>query len=86
MPVRQGGKFYAQVLLDLNRYRLLEEMAEKQGKKVTALIREFTYEALEDRLPASEYKAAEAADTALWAESVRRRVQGRMRAKSEAAV
>jgi hypothetical protein len=78
MPVRQGGKYYAQVLLDLNRYRLLEELAEAQGKKVTALIREFTYQALEQQVSASEYKAAEAADTAQWAESVRRRVQGRI--------
>jgi hypothetical protein len=79
MPVRQGGKYYAQVLLDLNRYKLLEELAQSEGKKVTALIREFTYQALEQQVPASDYKAAEAADTALWAESVRRRVQGRQK-------
>jgi len=78
MPVRQGGKYYAQVLLDLNRYQLLEELAEAEGKKVTALIREFTYQALEQRVAPSAYKAAETADTALWAESVRRRVQGRL--------
>jgi hypothetical protein len=79
MPVRQGGKYYAQVLLDLNRYKLLEKLAQAEGKKVTALIREFTYQALQKQVPASEYKAAEEADTELWAESVRRRVQGRLK-------
>lgn len=82
MPVRQGQKWYVQVLLDLNRYNLLEKMAQEQGRKVTAVIRDLVYQGLQAELPASEYKAAETADAALWAESVRRRVQGRMRAKS----
>lgn len=81
MAVRQGCKFYAQVLLDPNRYALLEKLAEAKSMKVTALIRQMVYERLEQDLPASEYKAAEAADGALWAEAVRRRVQGRMRPK-----
>lgn len=81
MPVRQGQKWYVQVLLDLNRYRLLEQLAEKRGRKVTAVIRDLVYQGLQAELPASDYKAAETADAALWAESVRRRVQGRMRSK-----
>lgn len=67
--------------MDLNRYRLLEEMAQKRGRKVTAVIRDLIYQGLQAELPASAYKAAETADAALWAESVRRRVQGRMRSK-----
>lgn len=82
MAVRQGGKYYAQVLLDLHRYKLLEDLATKRGVKVTALIRQMVYERLAEELPASDYKAAEAADGALWAEAVRRRVQGRQRAKA----
>jgi hypothetical protein len=79
MPVRQGGKYYAQVLLDINRYELLAKLAEKEGQKVTALIREFAYEGLKRRVSASEYAAAEKSDSALWAQSVRRRVEGRLR-------
>ena len=83
MAVRQGCKFYAQVLLDPNRYALLEKMASDQNMKVTALIRQMVYERLQAELPASEFRAAEAADQLLWAEAVRRRVQGRQRAKQE---
>jgi hypothetical protein len=82
MAVRQGCKFYAQVLLDPHRYALLEQAAAAKSMKVTALIRQMVYERLEQDLPASEYKAAEAADGALWAEAVRRRVQGRQRSKA----
>jgi hypothetical protein len=81
MPVRQGHKWYCQLLLDLNRYTLLEELAAKRGKKVTALIRDLVYLGLQTALPPDDYKAAEEADAELWAESVRRRVQGRMRSR-----
>jgi hypothetical protein len=84
MAVRQGCKFYAQILIDPNRYALLERMARDRNMKVTALIREMVYDRLEAELPASEYKAAEAADGALWAEAVRRRVEGRQRSKQQA--
>jgi hypothetical protein len=76
---------YAQVLLDPSRFELLDRMAADRGIKTTALIRQIVYERLQQELPASEYRAAETADQALWAEAVRRRVQGRLRAK-EAAV
>lgn len=84
MPVRQGGKIYSQVLLDLHRYQLLERIARKRGVKPTALIREMVYDALQGLCRNSEYKAAEAADAALWADSVRRRVQGRQRSRAAA--
>lgn len=83
MAVRQGCKFYAQVLIDPNRYALLERMARERNMKVTGLIRQMVYDRLEAELPASEYKAAEAADGALWAEAVRRRVEGRQRTKQQ---
>jgi hypothetical protein len=50
------------------------------------MLREMVYAALEKSLPASDYKAAEAADKASWAESVQRRVQGRMRSKQQPGV
>ena len=81
MPLRHGSKIYCQLLLDTNRYKLAEKLAATEGKKVTGLLREMVYAALEKALPASDYKAAEAADKAAWAESVQRRVQGRLRPK-----
>lgn len=84
MPLRHGQKFYCQLLLDRNRYVLVDEMAKQQGKRTTALLREMVYSALEKALPSSEYKAAEAADHAAWADSVKRRVQGRQRSKQDA--
>jgi hypothetical protein len=81
MPVRQGGKYYTQILLDVNRYKLMEEIAEREGIKTTALIRQFAYEGLRRRASAAEYNAAEAADNAAWAASVKRRVMGRLRSK-----
>lgn len=81
MPLRHGQKVYCQLLLDMNRYKLAEQLAAQQGKKVTGMLREMVYTALEKALPASDYKAAEAADKKAWAESVQRRVQGRMRSK-----
>lgn len=84
MPLRHGQKFYCQLLLDRNRYMLVDEMAKQQGKRTTALLREMVYSALEKALPSSEYRAAEAADHAAWADSVKRRVQGRQRSKVDA--
>jgi len=81
MPLKHGSKIYCQLLLDANRYKLAENLAASEGKKVTGLLREMVYAALEKALPASDYKAAEAADKAAWAESVQRRVQGRLRSK-----
>jgi hypothetical protein len=84
MPLRHGQKFYCQLLLDRHRYMLVDEMAKQQGKRTTALLREMVYSALEKALPSSEYRAAEAADHAAWADSVKRRVQGRQRSKEDA--
>lgn len=74
------------MLLDEHRYRLAENLAAAEGKRLTAMLREMVYAALEKAVPASEYKAAEAADKAAWDESVQRRVQGRMRSKQEGTV
>ena len=83
MPLRHGQKFYCQLLLDQHRYMLVDEMAKQQGKRTTSLLREMVYSALEKALPLSEYRAAEAADNAAWADSVKRRVQGRQRSRQD---
>jgi hypothetical protein len=83
MPLRHGSKIYCQLLLDSNRYKLAEQLAAAEGKKVTGMLREMVYAALEKALPASEYKAALAADEAVWRESVKKRVEGRLRSKQE---
>ena len=82
MPLRHGSKIYCQLLLDANRYKLAETLADKQGKKVTALLRGYVYGALQQEMP-EIYKIAEEADVEKWNESVRRRVEGRMRSKQE---
>ncbi len=86
MPLNHGNKYYCQLLLDPYRYKLAEKLAVAEGKKVTALLREMVYAALEKSLPASDYKAAQAADEAAWRESVKRRVEGRMRSKQDGKV
>jgi len=83
MPLRHGSKFYCQLLLDPNRYALIEKLAAKESKRPTALMRDMVYAALEKALPVSEYQAAKAADQATWAESIKRRVEGRQRSKQE---
>ena len=86
MPLRHGQKFYCQLLLDRHRYMLVDQMAKQQGKRTTALLREMVYSVLEKAVPMSEYRAAEAADHAAWADSVKRRVQGRQRPKQDDSV
>ena len=83
MPLRHGKKWYCQMLLDEHRYRLAENLAAAEGKRLTAMLREMVYAALEKALPSSEYKAALAADEAVWRESVKKRVEGRQRSKQE---
>lgn len=83
MPLQHGRKLYCQILLDQHRYALVERLAAKEGKRTTALMREMVYTMLERAVPTSEYKAAEAADHAAWADSVKRRVEGRQRSRQE---
>lgn len=83
MPLRHGSKYYCQLLLDPNRYGLIEKLAAKENKRPTALMRDMVYAALEKACTASEYNAAETADRAAWAESIKRRVEGRQRSKQE---
>jgi hypothetical protein len=49
-------------------------------------MREMVYTMLEKAVSVSDYKAAEAADRAAWADSVKRRVEGRQRSKQETQV
>jgi hypothetical protein len=84
MPLRHGSKLYCQLLIDPNRYKLAENLASKEGKKVTAYLRDLVYAGL--ALRSAEYKSAEAADEAAWRDSVKRRVEGRMRSKQEGKV
>lgn len=83
MPLRHGSKYYCQLLIDPHRYVLAERLAAREGKRVTALLRELVYAGLEKMVPTSEYKAAQASDEAAWRESVKRRVEGRQRPTQE---
>ncbi|MFZ9655101.1 MAG: hypothetical protein ACO29V_05625 [Limnohabitans sp.] len=78
MPSQHGSKFYCQLLIDPNRYKLAEKLADQSGKKVTALLRDLVYESLERHYPDKEYQAAAVADAEVWNDSVRRRVSSRL--------
>jgi len=84
LSTRHGAKIYVQLLLDPNRAELLQDMAEEQGKRSTALMREILYSHLERTLPSAVYGEAEARDHAVWRESVSNRVNGRTRRRKEA--
>lgn len=83
MPFTHGQKINLQLLLDRNRFQLLEEIAKSEGIRVTALARAAIYSYLEKTVPENEYTAAKAADDALWADSVKRRVRGRKKPQAE---
>ena len=80
MPLKHGSKMYCQLLLDSNRYKLAEKLANERGVRVTAMLREFVYSALSQIQP-QEYDTAKVADEEAWKESVQRRVEGRLRSK-----
>ena len=82
MPLQHGSKIYCQLLLDSNRYKLAEKLASERGVRVTAMLREFVYTALSQIQP-EEYGSAEQADKDVWARSVQRRVEGRLRSKQD---
>jgi len=83
MAIRHGNKTYMQILLDPHRAALLAQLASEKGVRSTAWIRDAVYAALEKALPSSIYQEAFAKDQASWRESVRRRVEGRMKTKKD---
>lgn len=83
MTTRHGAKIYVQLLLDPNRAQLLQDIADEQGMRCTALMREILYSHLERTLPSSAYGEAAAKDHAIWRESVSNRVKGRSKKKAE---
>ena len=83
MATRHGSKVYLQLLLDPNRAKLLEQLAQEQNKRTTAVMRDILYSYLERTLPSSVYGEAAAKDHAVWRESVSNRVKGRSKKKKE---
>ena len=81
MAIRHGNKTYLQILLDPHRAQLLTTLAEEKGLRLTGLVRDMVYKALERELPSSVYNEAVAKDAAMWRESVRKRVEGRRKPK-----
>lgn len=78
-----GNKRYLQILLDPNRAKFLDEIAAERGVRVTALVRDVLYEFLKKNVEKSRYELALAKDEAIWAQTVRNRVAGRTKKKSE---
>jgi len=83
MAVQHGSKYYVQLLIDPNRYKLAENLAAQQGKKVTAALRDLVYEGLERAFSKTVYRQAVSQDEEEWQKAVKRRVQGRLRSKTE---
>jgi len=83
LATRHGSKVYLQLLLDPNRAKLIEQLAQEQNKRTTAVMREILYAHLERTLPSSVYGEAAAKDHAVWRESVSNRVKGRSKKKKE---
>lgn len=76
-----GQKRYLQVLLDPARAELLDRLAGEKDVRVTALVRDMVYEALEARFVAEVYQAAVSRDAETKAAAVQRQVDGRKRRK-----
>lgn len=80
-----GNKRYLQILLDPNRAQFLDSIAAEHGIKTNALVREVLYEFLENNVEESDYERALLEDQALWARTVRNRVEGRKKKKAKPA-
>lgn len=83
MATQHGRKSYYQLLLDPHRAALAENLAKEAGVRTTEWLRQVVYKNLERSLPSSVYGEAEAQDTALWRQSVRRRIEGRSSKKKD---
>ena len=82
MANKHGNKVYLQILLDPAKALLLEQQAQDQGVRTTALAREAIYSWLNSVTDPSVMEAAEALDKARWKQAVKNRVAGRKRAKA----
>ena len=82
MPVRQGNKQYMQILLDIGKFNLLESCARERGVKITALARDVIYEWLSRNVEQELFEEANRLDDANWKQTVRNRVNARMRNKA----
>ena len=83
MAIRHGNKTYLQILLDPNRAKLLTDLADQSGIRPSAWVRNAVYKMIEEQVEQDIYAAALELDKAAWQESVRRRVEGRMRTKKD---
>ncbi len=54
-----------------------QELADKEGIKATAWVRNLIYSELERAYPKSVYDMAKAEDIVVWQKSVRKRIEGR---------
>jgi len=72
-----GNKRRFQVLLDPNRAKLFDRLAEQDSLKTSAFLRNRLYEALESLVPRATYQKAQQADAALRAEAIE--LQSRIR-------
>jgi hypothetical protein len=77
MAKAHGNKVHYQVLLDVNRAKLLDEAAEKQGMRSSALLRMWTYQGLQAYVDGATYRLAEAQDAAVRRSGIQNQVNAR---------
>lgn len=77
--MRPGQKIYYQLLIDPARARLLNRIAEEQGLRPTALMRQFVYDGLYCSVQTQDYQAAFEEDAVTRQRSIKRQVEGRRR-------
>ena len=82
MSLKHGNKHYFQLLLDTAKFKLLEKCAEERGVRVSALARDAVYEWLSMNVDPDLFHEANLIDDANWKQSVKNRVNAKLKKKS----
>lgn len=82
MATKHGNRVYLQIILEPAKALLLEQQAQDQGVKPTALAREAINYWLQSVTNPGVMEAAEALEQAHWKQSAKNRIAGRKKAKA----
>ncbi len=85
MSIKHGNKQNYQLLLDRNRAKIFDDIAQESGIRTTALMREALYEYLEEHCSSKVYEKALELDQNQWRQSVQNRINGRQSARKQKA-
>lgn len=82
MATRHGIKYFLKVLMVNAKYELLLQCTEERGVRTTALAGDDVYKGLSNNVGPEFFQAANLIDDAIWKQTVRKRVKGRMKNKA----